>query len=209
LPHAVLLDILTKSDGVPLFIEELTKTVLESGLLSECDGRFELAGPQVGLAAPATLRDSLLARLNRLGPARKVAQTAAAIGREFSHELLAAATGLDDGALADALNQLCTAELVSRRATDPAATYAFKHALVRGMAYDSLLREERQSLHARIAAAIEARLPCLGGEALGELAHHLTEAGATAAAIVAWERASARSTTRFANERPWGRSRRP
>jgi class 3 adenylate cyclase/predicted ATPase len=204
LPDPVLNDILTKTDGVPLFVEELTKTVLESGLLAERGGRLELTGPLLGLAIPATLRDSLLARLDRLGPVREIAQTAAAIGREFGHELLAAVTRLDDAALVDALDQLGAAELVSPRGTFPAATYMFKHALVRDAAYDSLLRGERQALHARIAAAIEARLPNIPEATPEELAHHLTEAGATEAAIVAWEHAAQRSIARFANEEALG-----
>jgi predicted ATPase len=140
LPAVVLEEIVSKTDGVPLFVEELTKAVLESGLLSGDGQRYTLAGPLAPLAIPATLQDSLLARLDRLAPVKEVAQIGAAIGREFSYELLAALTPLGDNALRDALAQLVEAELVFRQSTPPQATFSFKHALVRDVAYETLLK---------------------------------------------------------------------
>jgi class 3 adenylate cyclase len=131
LPPEVLEQIVAKTDGVPLFVEELTKTVLESGLLREAGDRFELAGPLPPLAIPSTLHDSLLARLDRLAPVREVAQIGACIGRVFSHELLAAMAPLGDNALRDALAQLCRSELVFCHGTPPEAAYTFKHAWCR------------------------------------------------------------------------------
>jgi predicted ATPase len=148
-----------KTDGVPLFVEELTKAVLESGLLEDAGDRYELAGPLLPLAIPSTLHDSLLARLDRLAPVREVAQLGACIGRAFGHELLAAVAPLGDNELRDALAQLCAAELLFCRGTPPEATYTFKHALVQDAAYDSLLKRRRQELHAKIARVIEQRFP--------------------------------------------------
>ena len=148
--------ILAKTDGVPLFVEELTKTVLESGLLADAGDHYELAGPLPPLAIPATLHDSLMARLDRLAPVKEVAQIGAVIGREFSHELLAAVAPIGrETQLDDALDQLVAAELVFRRGAPPDATYSFKHALVQDAAYQSLLKSRRQQLHARIAEALE------------------------------------------------------
>jgi predicted ATPase len=138
-----------KTDGVPLFVEELTKAVLESGLLQEKGGRYTLAGPLPPLAIPATLYDSLMARLDRLAPVREVAQVGAVIGREFSHELLAAVASLHGEEFAHALTELVDSELVFRRGVAPHATYTFKHALVQDAAYASLLRGKRQQMHAR------------------------------------------------------------
>ena len=139
LPSEVLEQILARTDGVPLFVEELTKAVLESGLLRDEGDRYELVGPLPPLAIPATLQDSLMARLDRLAPIKEVAQVAAVIGREFPQDLLAAAVSLSDNELRDALGQLVAAELVFRRGEPPAASYVFKHALVRDAAYQSLL----------------------------------------------------------------------
>jgi predicted ATPase len=183
---------------VPLFIEELTKAVLESGLLQDAGGRYALVGPLPPLAIPATLRDSLMARLDRLAPVKEVAQVAAAIGREFSYELLAAVAPLDEAKLRDALDQLVASELVFRRGTPPDAVYTFKHALVQDAAYRSLLRSRRQQLHARIVRVLEERSPEMVGSAPELLARHLTEAGLTEKAIDYWRQAGqlavARST---------------
>jgi class 3 adenylate cyclase len=151
LPPEVLDQIVDKTDGVPLFVEELTKTVLEAGFLQEEADRYVLDGPLPPLAIPSTLRDSLVARLDRLAPVKEVAQIGAAIGREFSYELLAAVGHLRDNELRDALAQLAAAELVFARGTPPAAVCTFKHALVQDAAYRTLLRSKRQQLHARIA----------------------------------------------------------
>jgi predicted ATPase len=134
LPDEVAAQIVAKTDGVPLFVEELTKTVLESGLLKDAGDHWELSGPLPPLAIPATLHDSLLARLDRLAPVKEIAQIGAALGREFSHVLLAAVTDRPEAELQTALDQLVTAELVYRRGTPPSVTYSFKHALVPGAA---------------------------------------------------------------------------
>ena len=144
LPPEVLDQIVEKTDGVPLFVEELTKTVLEAGFLQEEADRYVLDGPLPPLAIPSTLRDSLVARLDRLAPVKEVAQIGAAIGREFGYELLAAVSHLRDNELRDALAQLAAAELVFARGIPPAAVYTFKHALVQDAAYRTLLRSKRQ-----------------------------------------------------------------
>jgi class 3 adenylate cyclase/tetratricopeptide (TPR) repeat protein len=196
LPAAVVEEIVARTDGVPLFVEELTKAVLESGLLAEAGGRYELAGPVPALAIPTTLHDSLMARLDRLAPVKEVAQIGAVIGREFSHELLAAVAPMSGNQLGDALEQLVGAELVFRRGTAPGATYSFKHALVQDAAYQSLLRSRRHQLHARIAEVLERRVPDVGPEVL---AHHLTEAGLAERAIPYWRRAGELAADRSAN----------
>jgi class 3 adenylate cyclase/tetratricopeptide (TPR) repeat protein len=155
LPDEVLDRIVAKTDGVPLFVEELTKTVLESGLVEEANGKYQLTGPLTELAIPSTLRDSLMARLDRLAAVKEVAQVGACIGREFSHQLLAAVSPLPDDELQDALGQLTNSEIVFRMGTPPEATYTFRHALVQDAAYESLLKGKRQNLHANIARTLE------------------------------------------------------
>jgi predicted ATPase len=159
LPAEVEAEVLARTDGVPLFVEELTKAVLESGLLRDEGDRYALAGPLPPLAIPSTLQDSLMARLDRLAPVKEVAQVAAVIGREFSHDLLAAVASVGDNELRDALGQLEAAGLVFRRGEGVRASHAFKHALVRDTAYESLLKSRRQQLHTRIAQALEERFP--------------------------------------------------
>src|SRR4030095_1548624 len=139
----------------PLFVEELTKSTLESKLLREQDNRYVLEGPLPALAIPTTLRDSLIARLDRLAPIREVAQIGACIGREFSYDLLAAVSPLKGAKLDEALQQLTTSGLVFRRGAPPNATYSFKHALVQDAAYDSLLKSRRAQVHALIAEVME------------------------------------------------------
>jgi class 3 adenylate cyclase/tetratricopeptide (TPR) repeat protein/ABC-type transport system involved in cytochrome c biogenesis ATPase subunit len=154
-PDEIMEIIAQRTDGVPLFVEELTKTILESGALKEEGDRLVLNGPLSTIAIPATLHDSLMARLDRLQPIKDVAQTAACIGREFSHRLLARIAHLPDGELTAALDGLITAELIYRRGLPPEATYLFKHALVRDAAYESQLKEKRRAIHARILTALE------------------------------------------------------
>ena len=190
LPAEVLDQIVARTDGVPLFVEELTKTVLELGLLTDTGERYELAGPLPPLAIPSTLHDSLLARLDRLAPVKEVAQTAAVIGRDFAHELLAAISPLSRKQLDEALDQLLAAELVFRRGAPPDAIYSFKHALVQDAAYQSLLRSRRQQLHAKIAEALEARLDDTPPEVV---ARHCTEAGLTDKAVKYWHLAGKRA----------------
>ncbi len=148
LPTAVVEQILDRTDGVPLFIEELTSSMLESGLLRETPDTYVLDGPLPPLAIPTTLQDSLVARLDRLASVKDVAQIGAAIGREFSHELIAVVSVLAPTGLNAALERLTASGLVSRRGTPPDVTYVFKHALVQDAAYVTLLRSRRQQLHA-------------------------------------------------------------
>ena len=198
-PYDILEQIAERTDGLPLFVEEVTKMVLESGLLvaaGEGDGR---AGRLPPLAIPATLQDSLMARLDRLGGMREVAQIAAVIGREFSHELLEALTPLSEPELAATLDQLVAAELIFRRGASPRTSYRFKHALVQEVAYGTLLESRRQRLHAAVARALEERLPDTKEQAPEVLAHHLTEAGLLEAAIPYWHEAGKRAAQRSSN----------
>ncbi|MGF9760120.1 adenylate/guanylate cyclase domain-containing protein [Microvirga sp. 0TCS3.31] len=198
LPEPVLDQIIAKTDGVPLFVEELTKTVLEAGLLKEVGNQYILTGPLPPLAIPATLQDSLMARLDRLAPVKEVAQIGAAIGREFSYELLAAVSLLRGNELQDALSRLAEAELVFCRGAPPKATYVFKHALVQDAAYQSLLRSKRQQLHGRIAQALEERF-AEHTEARPELvAHHCTLAGFADKAVGYWQQAGQQAIQRSA-----------
>ena len=199
LPAEVLEQILARTEGVPLFTEELTKTVLESGLLRDTGDRYVLDGSLPPLAIPATLHDSLMARLDRLAPVKEVAQIGACIGREFDHELLAAVVPLPDADLVAALERLVAAELVFRRGVPPATTYIFKHALVRDAAYQSLLRKRRQELHANIATALETDFPQTL-EARPELvARHFDDAGLFDKAVGYWLRAGRLAAGRSAN----------
>jgi predicted ATPase len=198
LPPEVLEQIVAKTDGVPLFVEELTKVVLESGLLQEEGDRYTLAGPLPPLAIPATLYDSLMARLDRLAPIREVAQVGAVIGREFSHELLAAVAPSSGDELAHALTELVDSELVFRRGSPPHATYTFKHALVQDAAYASLLRGKRQQLHARIAQVLEERFPETAETQPELLARHFAEAGLTRRAVAYLQKAGDRASERSA-----------
>jgi len=199
LPAEVLDQIMTKTDGVPLFIEELTKTLLESELLREADGRYLLTGPLPLLSIPATLHDSLLARLDRLGPAKETAQLGAALGREFSYELLAAVSQLQDKELQNALAQLASAELIFCGGRPPDATYSFKHALVQDADYAGLLKSQRQQLHSRIARVLKERFPDRAAAEPERLAHHYTEAGEIEPAIENWLAAGQRAIERSTN----------
>src|SRR5271165_332044 len=177
LPDEVVFAIADRTDGVPLFVEELTKSVLERGLLREEDNRCVLDRPLQPLAIPATLHASLLARLDRLVSARGVAQIGAAIGRQFSYALLCAVSRLPEDELQTALGQLVASELVFQRGTPPDAVYSFKHALVQDAAHGSLLRKARQQLHAQIAEALEAHSPDLMDSQPELFAQHYAEAG--------------------------------
>ena len=177
LPSAILDQITAHADGVPLFVEELTKAVLESGLLRDAGDQYVLTGPVPPLAIPTTLHASLMARLDRLAPIREVAQIGAAIGREFSYELLAALVPLPESTLQEAVERLVHSELVFCRGRPPSATYTFKHALIRDAAYATLLRSRRQELHARIAQVLEDRFPETVELHPEILAHHWSQAG--------------------------------
>jgi TOMM system kinase/cyclase fusion protein len=199
LPAEVLEQVVAKTDGVPLFVEELTKMVLESGLLQEREERYELTDPLPPLAIPATLHDSLMARLDRLATVKGLAQLGATLGREFSYGLLQAVSPWDEATLQRGLQQLVEAELLYQRGLPPQATYLFKHALIQEAAYQSLLRSTRQRHHQRIAQVLEARFPETV-EAQPELvAHHYTEAGLSAQAIPYWQRAGQRALERSAH----------
>jgi class 3 adenylate cyclase/tetratricopeptide (TPR) repeat protein len=198
LPPQVLDQIISKTDGVPLFVEELTKTVLESDLLREHNGRYELTGPLPPLAIPSTLQDSLTARLDRLGSVRDVAQLAAAIGRDFSYELLRAISPLDDPGLHSAMATLVDAEVLYRRGVMPQAHYLFKHALIRDAAYESLLKSKRQQIHSRIARVLEEQFPETVQAQPELIAHHYTGAGLIAQAIPYWQKAGEQAVQRAA-----------
>jgi class 3 adenylate cyclase/predicted ATPase len=199
LPAEVIEEIRTRTDGVPLFVEELTKTVLESGLLRETDQAYVLDSPLPRLAIPTTLQDSLMARLDRLAPVREVAQIGAVIGREFSYQLLASAAGYPDAELAAALERLAGSELIFAQGSPPQATYRFKHALVRDAAYASLLRARRQQLHAVIARSLESESGDTAEHQPELLAQHYTEAGLDEQALSWWRRAGELAIRRSAN----------
>jgi class 3 adenylate cyclase/tetratricopeptide (TPR) repeat protein len=198
LPPVVLQEVVRKTDGVPLFVEELTKTVLESGLVQEREERYELTGPLLPLAIPTTLHDALMARLDRLATVKVVAQLGATIGRTFGYELLRAVASLDAAALQKALVQLVEAEVVAQRGTPPQATYTFKHALVQDAAYQSLLRSTRQHYHQRIAQVVAEHFPETAETQPEVLAQHYTAAGLYAQALSYWQRAGQRALARSA-----------
>jgi predicted ATPase len=192
LPADVMVEIVERTDGIPLFVEEMTKAVLEA----ESEGaarRTVAAVPSSALAVPASLHASLMARLDRLGPAKEVAQIGSAIGREFSHPLLASVARKSEAELGAALERLVQAGLLSRQGMPPQASYLFKHALVQDAAYGTLLREPRHALHARIAEAIEGQFAETAESRPEILAHHCTEAGLIEKAAGLWGKAGQRS----------------
>jgi class 3 adenylate cyclase len=205
LPTDVLERIVAKTDGVPLFVEELTKTVLESGLLREDNGSYVLAAALTPLTIPSTLHDSLMARLDRLGPVKEIAQIGAAIGREFSFRLLEAVSPITGAALQDALSQLMASELIYGRGAPPESTYVFKHALVQDTAYSSLLRGRRQRIHADIARVLVERFADQVESAPAIIAHHYTEGGLAEPAVRYWLAAAelALSRSAYAEARPY------
>ena len=186
LPAELTEQILERSDGVPLFLEELTKTLLDSGMLAESGGEYALQGQLLKVALPNTLQDLLTARLDRLGPVKALAQVGAAIGREFSHELLLAVSGKSDAELTDDLSKLLASGLIYRRGAPPEAVYFFKHALIQDAAYDTLLRSRRQQLHAIVAETILNRFPAVAANQPELIAHHLTAAEDFPRAIDYW-----------------------
>ena len=183
LPKEIADQIIDHTDGIPLFIEELTKAVIESGILKDAGDRYEAIGPLPALAIPTTLNASLPARLDRLAPVREVAQIAAALGRTFSHELISATATAPKESLESALAQLVSAELVFRRGIPPDAEYTFKHALVQDAAYSTLLHSKREQLHGRIAATLETKFPDIVEAQPELLARHFLEAGMVAKAV--------------------------
>ena len=199
LPKEVLQQIIAKTDGVPLFIEEMTKAILESGQLTAVDGHYELTGALSALAIPATLQDSLMARLDHLVTARAVAQYAAVIGRQFPYDLLQTVSQLDAATLQRELSRLVEAEIVYQRGLPPHATYFFKHALIQDAAYASLLKSTRQQYHQRIAQVLEAQFPETVAHQPELLAHHCTEAGLIAQAVGYWHQAGQSAIQRSAH----------
>ena len=177
LPKNIAEQIIDRTDGVPLFIEELTKTVVESGIVTEAGDHYAVAGPVASLAIPTSLHASLLARLDRLAPTREVAQIGAVLGRSFSYELIRAVSGMPQQKLDEALEQLDSAQLIFRRGTPPHSEYTFKHALVQDAAYSTLLRSRRQQIHGLIVSTLEAQFPEVVSSQPQLLAHHCVEAG--------------------------------
>lgn len=204
LPGDVLAEITSKTDGIPLFVEELTRTVLESGLLRDHGDHLELVGVPAAFAIPSTLQDSLMARLDRLAPAKELAQIGACIGREFDHDLLAAVSPLQEPTFSEALVRLVGSDLVFRRGQPPNLTYTFKHALIQDVAYATLLKSRRVELHARIAAALEAQFPAIVERQPELLARHLSAAGIHDRAVDWWLRAGRLARQRSANKEAIG-----
>jgi class 3 adenylate cyclase/predicted ATPase len=199
LPAEVLEPIISKTDGVPLFVEELTKMVVESGLIQDAGDRYITIGPLPHPAIPATLYDSLMARLDRLSPIKEIAQIGAAIGREFTYQLLAAVAPTSKVALQSALEQLTSAGLIFGHGEPPDSTYIFKHALLQEAAYASLLRGRRQQLHRRIADALEEQFAELAEAQPQLMAHHLAQAGLIERAINYLQKAGQRANESSAN----------
>ena len=198
LPDEIIQQLVEKTDGVPLYVEEMTKSVLESGVLTEMDAHYELTGAMGPLTTPATLQDSLMARLDRLVTAKAVAQYASVIGRRFSYELLQAVSQLDETTLQHELGRLVEAELIYQRGVVPQATYIFKHALIQDIAYESLLRSTRQGYHQRIAEVLIERFPETAESQPELLAYHFTETGLNEQAVHYWYQAGQRASERSA-----------
>jgi class 3 adenylate cyclase/tetratricopeptide (TPR) repeat protein len=198
LPAAVLDQILERADGVPLFVEELTRAVLESGLAFDRERADVLEGELPRASIPATLHDSLMARLDRIGGLREIAQVAAAIGREFSSEMLQEVSGLPALKIEEALARLLRAELFTCRGEMPDASYTFRHSLIRDAAYSTLLRAQRQHLHGRIATVLKERFPSLMEQQPELLGLHCTEAGLIEEAVRFWTKAGRKSAARHA-----------
>ena len=197
LPADVMAEILERTDGIPLFVEEMTKAVLEAE--GEVEARRTVAAiPSPALRVPASLHASLMARLDRLGPAKELAQIGATIGREVSHPLLAAVVRKPEAELQTALDRLIGAGLLLRQGSAPYETYFFKHALVRDAAYSTLLREQRRALHGRIAETLESQFPEVSEKQPELLARHCTEAGQIEKAAALWGKAGLRSAQRSA-----------
>jgi TOMM system kinase/cyclase fusion protein len=199
LPRDVVDKMIRRTDGIPLFVEELTRTILESGALEEHESSYELVGTLSDLDIPPTLRDSLMARLDRLGPIKATAQLAAVIGREFELDLLTRISPLDQDALREALSQLTGAGIIHRRRRLEGDLYLFKHALLREIAYESLLKSSRREHHARIAEALEQHAPEVASTRPELLAHHYAGAQQIVKAVTYAEHAAQLALQRFAN----------
>ena len=198
LPADLIGQIVDKTDGVPLFLEELTKAVLESDIVKDSGDRYEYSGKVDQMSIPATLRDSLMARLDRLFPVKELAQIGAVIGREFSHELLEAVSPIKEPKLTEGMDKLVASELIFRRGIAPNATYQFKHALVQDTAYESLLTAKRKELHGQIAETIEKHFPQQAEQEPELVAQHYTKAGNTEQAVPYWAKAGIANMQRSA-----------
>jgi predicted ATPase len=199
LPAEVVQHIVAKTDGVPLYVEELTKMLLASPLLREEADQYVLTGPLRTVAIPETLQDALMARLDQLQTAKEVAQLGAVLGREFAYELLASIAPQDENALQEGLAQLVQAELLYQRGRPPRARYLFKHALIQDAAYASLLKRTRQQVHQQIAEVLEARFPALVETQPELVAQHYTAAGCAEPAVHYWQRAGQHASDRSAH----------
>jgi predicted ATPase len=199
LPVEIIEQLVDKTDGVPLYVEEMTKAMLESGHLKVTNEHYELTGTVASLAIPATLQDSLMARLDRLMTAKVIAQLGAVLGRTFTYDLLQAVSPVDEAILQRELRQLVEAELMYQRGLPPQATYTFKHALIHDAAYQSLLKSTRQQYHQRIVQVLEARFPYTVETQPEFLAYHCTEAGLTEQAVGYWQHAGAQAMQHSAN----------
>ena len=198
LPEQVITQVVARTDGVPLFIEELTRVLIDSGGLTERDDHYELKDPSAALEIPATLRDLLSARLDRLSAAKPLAQLAAVIGREFDYRLLSAVSPLDDVELQAGLDRLVESGLLYESGSPPESVYRFKHHLIQEAAYDSLLRRRRRDYHHRIASVLDERFPDLAATRPELLAHHYTAAEVYDTAVSYWQRAGERALERSA-----------
>ena len=204
LPPEVVEHIVQKTDGVPLFVEEMTKAVLSSNVLRAEGDHYSLTGPLSEISIPASLHESLMARLDRLPTLREVAQLGAVLGRDFAYEMLRAITTLDEPRLREVLSRLVEAELLYQRGRPPRSRYIFKHALIQDAAYQSLLRRSRQQYHRQVAELLEQQFADVV-EANPELvAHHCSEAGMPAQAVTYWQRAGEKAAHRSANHEAIG-----
>ncbi|MEO8596000.1 MAG: adenylate/guanylate cyclase domain-containing protein [Candidatus Solibacter sp.] len=193
LPPALVEELVARTGGIPLFVEAVTRSIMESGILRELEDRFELTGPLPAGLIPATVQDSLMGRIDRLGSDRAVAQLAATIGRESSFELLQTVLGKSTAELTQALKHLVDLDLVAETGTHPASTYTFKHALIQDAAYESLLRKTRQEFHGKIAEVLVHRFPEMAETRPELLARHFEGAGRIAEAIAGWVKAGLRA----------------
>jgi predicted ATPase len=198
-PSEVVEHIIGKADGVPLYVEELTKTILESDYLTEEAERYTLSGSLSDVSIPATLQESLMARLDRLPTVREVAQMGAVLGREFAYEMLSAVIGLDEPQLRSGLGRLVEDELLYQRGRIPRSKYIFKHALIQDAAYQSLLKRTRQRCHLQVAQLFEERFNDIVATHPELVAHHYTEAGNPERAVHYWRRAGERARGQSAN----------
>ena len=200
LPEEIITQVASKSDGVPLFVEELIHMVVESDLVRTVDDHYELTGPLAPLAIPSTLQDSLTARLDRLATVREVAQIGAVLGKEFTYELIEAVSPLDAKTLRNHLQHLVDSEFLYQRGPSLESTFIFKHALVRDAAYESLLHSRRQQYHQRAAQVLEAEFPDIVESQPELLAHHFTEAGLITEAVSYLQRAGERALATYGYE---------